>query len=64
MLSAFERSFVCGSRINPRRGIQLNERVSLQRADEILSSVAVVQDWPTPHTFRPCVPARLGVAAE
>jgi len=23
----------------------------------------VVQDWQTPHTFRPCIPARSGVAA-
>ena len=44
--------------------IKLNPRVSLRGALEILSSFAVVQDWPTPHTIRPCIPARLGVAAE
>src|ERR1700690_332059 len=36
-------------------GIQLNERVSLRRANEILSFVAVVLDWST-RPRRPCVP--------
>jgi hypothetical protein len=41
-------------------GIQLNERVSLRRADEILSSPQSYWIWPTPPTIRPCIPRDQG----
>jgi hypothetical protein len=41
-------------------GIQLNDRVSLRRADEILSSAAIVLDLADAATIRPCIPRDQG----
>jgi hypothetical protein len=38
----------------------LNARVSLRRADEILSSPQSCWIWPTPQTIRPCIPRDQG----